>query len=121
VTKQLFRYDGRFQWWLYTVSHGQLLLRSTTSSTRDTQVDVLFKDVGLVYLPTSVEDIEVLAGDESDLPKGMHLPGGRKIFVVRGREFSGVVTAGVVLHFEGRGSHNDPSPLIPTFPPAAQP
>jgi len=121
VTKQLFKYDGRFQLWLYTVSHGQLLLRSTASSTRDTQVDVLFKDVGLVYLATSLSDIEVLAGDESHLPKGMHLLGGRNIFVVRAREFSGVVTAGVVLHFEGRGSHNDPSPLIPTFPLAAQP
>ena len=119
MTQQLFRYDGRFQWWSYTVSHGQLLLRSTRSATRDTQVDVLFKDVGLVCMPTSIEDIEVFTGDDSDLPKGIHLADGRKIFVVRGRELSGVVSAGVVLHLEGPGSHNDPSPLIPTFPPAA--
>jgi len=118
MTNPLLSYAGRFQWWLYSVSHGQLLLRSTRSPTRDTQIDLLFKDVGFVCMPTSVENIEISTGDESDLPQGMRLPAGRKVFVIRGTDFSGIVTAGVVLHFEGVGSHNDPSPLMPPFPPS---
>ena len=116
--KQLFRYDGRFQWWSYTVSHGQLLLRSTSSSKRSTQVDVLFKDVVAVELPTSFDNIEVLEAETTDEPSRVALPsGGRKRFLIRGRDVNGYVIAGAVHHVEGEQSHGDASPLIPRFPP----
>jgi hypothetical protein len=40
-------FSGRFQWWAYTVSHGQLLLRRTKEPEHPTRADVLFKDVAL--------------------------------------------------------------------------
>ena len=117
MLKPIFECSGRFQWWSYTVSHGQLLLRSTKSRQRDTQVDVLFKDVVFVSIPTSLENIEILEADDADRPTGLELEKDRKIFVVRGTDFSGFVAAAVVLHAEGTGAHNDPSPLVPQFPP----
>lgn len=120
--KQLFKYDGRFQWWSYTVSHGQLLLRSTPSTTRATQVDVLFKDVSSVSLPTTSDDLEVFDGEGMGLP--LPLPvgpiEGRKMLVVRGRGVDGHVVAGAAFHREWHGTHSDPGPLVPTFPPMAK-
>jgi hypothetical protein len=113
---RLFKYDGRFQWWSYTVGHGQLLLRSTWSAARPTQVDILFKDVVAVSLPTSVDDIEILESDITDEP-GLAVLAGRKRFVVRGREVDGYVIAGAIFHTEGELSHGDQSPLLPKFPP----
>jgi len=117
MAKSLFKYSGRFQWWSYNVSHGQLLLRSTKCPKRDTQIDVLFKDVLLVNMATSIDDIEVFEADEKDRPNDIQLVAGRKVFLVQGKNYSGFVVAAVVFHFEGEGCHSDPSPLIPRFPP----
>jgi hypothetical protein len=114
----LFAYPRLFQWWSYTVSHGQLLLRSTSSVERPTQVDVLFKDVGAVQLPTTIQDLQVLEADP--MSAGRSVLGdmrGRRLFVVRGRDTEGCVLAGTVLHDEGHHAYYDPSPLLPTFPP----
>lgn len=109
----LFKYSGRFQWWSYTVSHAQLLLRSTPSPVRATQVDVLFKDVSSVCIPTTLDDLEIL---EEPLLPGAD-PGTHRRFVVRGRGAGGLVGAGAVFHEEWTGEHSDPSPLVGTVPP----
>jgi hypothetical protein len=111
--KHLFGYRGRFQWWSYTVSHGQLLLRSTKSSLRPTQVDILFKDVSMVALSTSIEDVEVL----EELVEEEQSRENRKRFLVRGVGVDGYVVAGAVFHAEGDYSHWDSSPLVVKFPP----
>jgi hypothetical protein len=117
MSKTLLSKVGRFQWWSYSVSHAQLLLRSTASVSRQTQIDVLFKDVLAVQLPTSIDDLEILEGDdESRLAAGRPLAG-RRLFVIRGQGMEGYIIAGTVLHSEGAGAHGDPSPLIPVFPP----
>lgn len=121
MTKPLFNYDGRFQWWSYTVSHGQLLLRCPPSPKRATQVDVLFKNVSSVSLPTTVDDLEVIDGEGTALPTLVGPVGGRKVFIVRAIGVDGYVVAGAVFHREWQGSHSDPSPLIPTFTPEKQP
>lgn len=113
MERGLFTYTGKFQWWSYTVSHGQLLLRSPKSAERLTQVDVLFKDVAIVHLPTWIDRLEVLEGDS---PQTLDLQG-RKYFVVRGRSSDGYVVAGAVFHDEGDHDYQEPSPLVPAFPP----
>ena len=119
--KMLFKYAGAFQWWSYTVSHGQLLLRSTRSSGRPTQVDVLFKDVVAVQLPTLIHDLEVLETDREGAAGRMPFDSqGRAIFIVRGRDTEGYVVAGAVFHDEGDHAYYDPSPLLPTFPPSGE-
>lgn len=116
MRKHLFKYDGRFQWWSYTVSHGQLLLRCTPSVKRATQVDVLFKNVSSVSIPTTLEDLEVLDGDETT-PVMLGPVGGRNVFVVRAKGIDGYVVAGAVFHHEWPGTPSDPSPLMPSLPP----
>ena len=59
MSELVVRFSGQFQLWGYTVSHGQLLLRSTRSELRPTQIDVLFKNVGYIQLPVLLEDPEV--------------------------------------------------------------
>lgn len=119
MAKHLFKYQGRFQWWLYNVTHGQLLLRSTSTSSpaRGTQVDVLFKDVNSVSLPTVFEDLEVLESEGDFIPPIVGSVGGRKVYVIRASDVEGFIVAGAAFHVEGQGHHNDPSPLIPPFPP----
>jgi len=90
--KQLFRYDGLFQWWSYTVSHGQLLLRCPPSPMRRMQVDVLFKNVSSVLLATTLENLEV--GEGTGLVVKASVLGGSKVFVVRANDFEGYVVAG---------------------------
>jgi hypothetical protein len=78
---------------------------------------VLFKDVVAVDLPTSVDDLEVLEAETTDERSRMRSYSGRKCFLIRGRDVDGYVIAGAVFHVEGEQSHEDPSPLIPKFPP----
>jgi len=113
-----FRYKGRFQWWAYTVSHGQLLLRSTKSPERPTQVDILFKDVGAVCMPTAIVDPQVTEGGPQDVP-GIHQleSEGRRIFLIRGSGGQGYIVAGSAFSDEGDHDFHDPSPLFPPFPP----
>lgn len=58
-----FAYRGIFRCWSYTARHGQLLLRSTKSAERPTQVDVLFKNVSAVNLRTVMQDLELVETD----------------------------------------------------------
>ena len=114
-------YHRRFQWWSYTASHGQLLLRSPPAVVGQTQVDVLFKNVSSVSLPTTLDDLEVvLAEGGAGVVPIIGPVGGRKLFVVRANAVAGYVVAGAVFHVEGPGSHSDPSPLLPPFPPTRQ-
>src|SRR6188474_2320144 len=122
MERVLFRYAGAFQWWSYTVSHGQLLLRSTRSSGRPTQVDVLFKDVVAVQIPTLINDLEVLETDREVIAAAMRVDThGQSTFIVRGRETDGYVIAGAVFHDEGDHAYYDPSPLLLAFPPSNEP
>lgn len=115
MDKILFADRGKFQWWSYTVGHGQLLLRSTKSSDRPTQIDVLFKNVSAVSLRAVIDDLEVvetdrdvegMIGDESILAK---------VFLVRSRGYEGLVVAGSVVRDEGDHEYHEQSPLLPTF------
>lgn len=108
-------YSGRFQWWSYTASHAQLLLRRTKTPERPTQVDVLFKDVELVNLPTTVDDLEVeeVSQEHDTTPKTR----GVKVFGVRGRGVQGQVIAGAVVHEEADRNYYEDSRLLPPFPP----
>ena len=102
------------------MGHGQLLLRSTKSPARATQVDVLFKDVVAIQLPSSLMDLEVLERDELEPYQQKTVDRkGRRVFDVRGRGIEGYVVAGAVFHDEGDHSHNSPSPLVPPVPSTA--
>jgi hypothetical protein len=99
VERILFAYRGLFQCWSYTVSHGQLLFRSTKSPKRKTQVDVVFKDVRSVSLRTVLRDFELLETDVD--PERVIRETPVRFFVVRSQDYEGTVVAGTVVHDEG--------------------
>jgi hypothetical protein len=56
----------QFQVWAYTVSHGQLLLRSTKTEEMPTRIDILFKPVSFMELPTLFHGITVCEVESGD-------------------------------------------------------
>lgn len=110
-------FNRRFQIWSYTVSHGTLLLRSTKAPGTPTRVDVLFKDVAAINLPTNVDGLTIERADDAaarEAASTLDEPElrGRTVFAVRGRGCRGHVVAGAVFHHEDEGEFFDPSALL---------
>lgn len=112
------RYPGRrFQLWTYTVGHGQLLLRSTRGEQHATRCEILFKNVARIDLPALIDDLEIEAAAEGEIPASvLQLGAGerwdRTVFRVRGRNCVGYVVAGVVACAEDEGEYDTPSSLL---------
>jgi hypothetical protein len=110
----------RFQMWSYIVSHGQLLLRSTKGDGHDTRVDVLFKNVVHINLPTLLTGLRVTEADPATRNRVLASVTGRSalpetethVFLVQDANTSGVVVAGFVGLAEDSGEYSDPSPLL---------
>lgn len=111
------RYPGRrFQVWRYLVSHGQLLLRSTRGGTRARRIDILFKAVRRMDLPTLMDDVEITMAGEDEVPaaaRGLGAWDGvdATVYRVAGRGFAGWVTAGSVAAAENEGDYDEPGPF----------
>jgi len=100
--------DRTFQLWLYTVSHGQMLLRSTKTATEKTRVDLLFKDVHAINLISLLHGLRVtLSGPEAALD----LPRGQKFYAISNSRFQGHVIAGSFSHREDEREFHEPSPF----------
>jgi hypothetical protein len=54
-----FSSDRRFQLWSYRVSHSQLLLRSVKDAEHTSRIDVLFKGVDALDLPTRLDGLVI--------------------------------------------------------------
>lgn len=59
-------YNRRFQLWYYTVSHGQMLLRSKGNK-EESNLDIYFADVLYVELPMTLDGIEILETTQQDI------------------------------------------------------
>ena len=99
------KFSGPFQLWSYDVSHSYLLLRSTKTDARPTQIDVMFKGVKRIDLPVLIDNLEVRDLDvEADGPHG---------FQLTGSGVEGLVIAWVGAWLENDLEYYDPSPLLP--------
>jgi len=59
-------YKRLFKLWYYTVSHKQMLLRST--GTEETyNMDIYFGDVSYIEIPTKISEIEILQTTQEDI------------------------------------------------------
>lgn len=117
---QVIYFDRKFEMWLYAVSHGQLLLRSNRSNELTTRIDVLFKNVASISLPTVFEGLSLaeVTIDEArnlNIQVGSLSIGGRKIFMISGLNFIGYVAAGAVHWHEDEGHHFDESYFQESF------
>lgn len=102
-----------FQMWRYEVGHGQLLFRSTKSTEHPTRVDVLFKNVAAIQMPTVFNGMTVRSTDAApSLELGTLGRSERELFEITGDGVRGYVVAGIVVTHEDEGSHGDPSPLL---------
>ncbi len=120
MATELISYARHFQIWIYTVSHSQLLLRSNRSNERPTRVDILFKNVGHLDLPTVFDSLAITELSDAEIREThakldpvirLH----RKVFAVRGSGFSGLVVAGAVSWHEDEGYHYDESYFQTSF------
>ena len=113
-------HSGRFfQLWSYTVSHSELLFRSTKSPEFTTRIDVFFKGVSEFHLPTTSHGLSIAEASDSDIQKvcslRKSLDHGSKLFVVRGTDFVGHVTALFVACHEDEGEYDQPSFFAPKY------
>ena len=117
------RFPGRrFQLWSYTIGHSQVLLVSTKDRSHATRCEILFKDVARIDLPTLVDDLEIDAVDEREVPASVLQLGAdemwdRTVYRVRGRNCLGYVVAGLVMSAEDEGEYNAPSSLLDVLSP----
>ena len=115
------RFDRKFKVWLYEIGHGQLLLRSTKDEHHPTQVDILFKGVALMQIPTLFSKLVISEMSERefqslDLSTGLFPLGERKCFKLEGDNWQGVIVAGYVGWLEEDASHSAESKLISKVP-----
>ena len=59
-------YERVFKLWYYTISHGQMLLRSVGTTERG-NMDIYFGDVSYIELPTMMNEIEILNSSQEDI------------------------------------------------------
>src|SRR5262245_15798235 len=107
-------FQRRFEMWLYAVGHGQLLLRSNRSDEVPTRIEVLFKNVAALELPTLFDGLSITEAT-SDEAQSLNIQLGscpadrRKVFLLRGTNYLGYVVAGAVFWHEDQGNHYDES------------
>jgi len=117
MREQPLRFERRFQVWHYTVGHSRLLLRSPKTETLQTRVDVLFKNVAAINLPTLMDGITVELANEDTAQaiagrSGSWSLGDRKVFIIRGNNYEGFVVAGSMVQAEDTLEYDAPSPLL---------
>jgi hypothetical protein len=97
-----FESDRHFQIWRYEVGHAQLLLRSVKGDRHASRIDVLFKAVKAIDLPTKFDGLQIERdGDQ---------------YAVSGVGWSGGVIAGACFQAEDAGEYYDPSPFAHSMP-----
>ncbi|MDR7320852.1 MULTISPECIES: hypothetical protein [Catenuloplanes] len=125
--RELFRSERDFSVWAYTVSHGQLLLRSgwpSDAGAHPTRIDLLFKPVqavksrmnhsGLVVRCATDEEHERIIRDSGLKPVAV------RVFVIESGDALDYVVSGAVGWQEDDQAANAPSALA-FFAPATDP
>lgn len=110
-----------FQIWEYTVSHGQLLLRSNRDADHATRVDILFKDVTYLSLPPSLDLVGIDELDDGEVRRLLGAPAdsaleyGHTGFGLQLETGRALVVAGSMFTAEDEGAYHEPSSL-PVWP-----
>lgn len=121
MSTEIINSDRLFQLWSYTVSHSELLFRSTKSPELTTRIDVFFKGVSEFHLPTTFHGLSITEASDGEiqkvcsLRKSSSLDHGRKLFMVQGSDFVGHVTALLVACHEDEGEYHEPSFFAPKY------
>lgn len=118
VAPEIINSERFFELWSYSVSHHELLLRSTKSTEFPTRIDVFFKGVEEIHVPTASNGLSIAEISSADVQKlstlrsasyGKHV----RVFAVQGEGFTGYVAALIALWHEDKGEYYDPSFFAP--------
>jgi hypothetical protein len=117
MTETLLELRRMVQLWSYTVGHKCLLLRATKEQGDGPRVDILFKGVGAIQVPTVMSDLVIREANDDERgailrdtdPKRAFQ---RRCFILEGTGFRGWVLAGVMVSAEDDEAYDAPSPLL---------
>ncbi|GHO80637.1 hypothetical protein KSD_84080 [Ktedonobacter sp. SOSP1-85] len=109
-------FPGRiFTVWKYTISHRQLIPRSVKDKERgiSTRIDILFKPVAWMSLPTGLSDLSIEATSPEQVElmttiSDVTLQDPEKLFVLRGRKSQGYVAASLYAIDESTREFDEP-------------
>lgn len=113
--------DGKrnFQVWAYTVSHAQLLLRSTRGDDHPTRIDMGFKNTKALSVSHLMPELHIEEADPQRrlaLLADVGLPDdSAKCFLLRWTGGNGYVIAGVMVTHEADLDHSAPSEVFKPF------
>jgi hypothetical protein len=106
-----------FQMWRYTVSHSQLLLRSTKEDGGSTRIEILFKNVKAMKVVPLYEGITISEAPDGErrriveeLPFRDSAP---QVWIVKSPSFRGYVAAGAIVTHEDEREYDESSSLLP--------
>jgi len=95
------RFERTFKMWDFYISHSQLLLRSPSTVTHPKNIDIIFKDVDYVELPTTLFGLDVVEAGLQDYRKAEQVMDGpvaaERVFAIetKGRRY--LVVAGLMV------------------------
>ena len=103
-----------FRVWLYTVSHSMLLLRSLRGPQFATRVDLLFKPVCRMSIPTLLDGVDLRAVGRNELPTKLAAEVGdckptSTFYSLSGESLTSWVVSGTASWHEDEGADNEPS------------
>ncbi|MFS8065641.1 MAG: hypothetical protein ACMG6S_04635 [Byssovorax sp.] len=107
-----------FSVWRYVIGHGQLLLRSPKTEELSTRVDVGFKNVKYVQLPTLMTTLAIRDGSPGDLPEDLRNVvdlSSKHVYVLDVGGVKGLVVAGYAAWGEDDGEYYQPSTVLPSI------
>ena len=98
--------NRKFQIWLYTASHSQLLLRSNPSAEGEERIEVLFKGVCWMNLPAHLDGLVLTEAHGDSATELLERSGvaastgaDHRFFILRGSGYQAVVVAlAAVVH-----------------------
>src|SRR5690348_6906569 len=111
MSETLYTSDRTFKIFLYTVSHSQLLLRSAKSETKETRIDLLFKDVDAMHVLPTLGGVRVAMGSPLDdaSSRAARMFPSKNLYQISSGEFRGYVIAGVFAQKEDHREYFEPS------------
>lgn len=105
----LFSSAREFRLWLYTVGHKTLLLRSVKNASASTRIDLVFKPVERLSLPTTLDGIDLRIIPMSALPPSTHESTNRTAFSLSGGTLDSWIVSETWAWHEDDGEYGDPS------------
>lgn len=115
---RLYSSERAFSLWRYTTSHGQALFRSNITDDAPTRLEVLFKCVTYIQVPTRLDGLKITESDVSSI-KSIRLNGVQidsdldsRCFCIESKTGSGLILALAVHFAEDTGDYCDPSSLF---------